>query len=300
MRTRININGVITSSEEARISVLDHGLLFGDSVYETMRTYGGKPFLFSRHFARLERSAAGIDLKLPWSKSKTREEILRTMLFFLHGEWVPSSAQGVKPDESRIRLMITRGVGELAPDIETCTDPTAIIIVVPLARVPDSVYEQGVDVVISSVRRSARFADIKSGSLIHQVLARREAKSKQAYEAILLTADDKLSDGITSNIYMVRNGTLLTPSHDAGIVEGITRGVLLDIALEMGVQVVEGLFDVGDIAEADEMFLTSSTREIVPIARVDGKPVGNGAPGPVTLMLLREYRAAIERLSAED
>jgi branched-chain amino acid aminotransferase len=300
MRTCININSVITLPDDARISVLDHGLLFGDSVYETMRTYDGKPFLFSRHFARLERSAAGIDLKLPWSKSKTREEILRTILFPLHGEWVPSSAQGVRTAEMRIRLMITRGVGELEPDIETCTDPTAIIIIVPLAPVPAWVYERGVDVVISSVRRSNRFADIKSGSLIHQVLARREAKSKQAYEAILLTADEKLSDGITSNMYMVRNGTLLTPSHDAGIVEGITRGVLLDLALEMGLQVVEGLFDVGEIAEAHEMFLTSSTREVVPIARVDGKPIGNGQPGPVTLMLLHEYRAAVARLAAED
>jgi branched-chain amino acid aminotransferase len=300
MQTRININGVITPRDDARISVLDHGLLFGDSVYETMRTYGRKPFLFSRHFDRLERSASAIDLKLPWSKAQTSEEIMRTVLFPLQAEWVPSSPQGVRADELRIRLVITRGVGELAPDIETCTDPTAIIIVVPLAPVPEWVYEQGVDVMISSVRRSERFADIKSGSLIHQVLARREAKSNHAYEAILLTGDDRLSDGITSNIYMVRNGRLMTPGHDAGIVEGITRGVLLDLALEMGLQVVEGLFDFAEIAQADEMFLTSSTREVVPIARVDGKPVGSGKPGPVTLMLLREYRVAISRLAAED
>jgi branched-chain amino acid aminotransferase len=287
MQTRINVNGVITSPDDARISVLDHGLLFGDSVYETMRTYGGKPFLFSRHFARLERSAAAIDLNLPWSKSKTLEEIQRTVLFPHDGEL-------------RIRLVITRGVGELAPDIETCADPTAIIIAVPLAPVPEWLYEQGVDVTISSVRRSERFADIKSGSLIHQVLARREAKLKHAYEAILLTADEKLSDGITSNIYMVRNGRLLTPGHDAGIVEGITRGVLLDLAQKKGLQVVEGFFGLADIDEADEMFLTGSTREVVPIARVDGKPVGGGKPGPVTKMLLREYRAAIARLTAED
>jgi len=287
MQTRINLNGVITSPDDARISVLDHGLLFGDSVYETMRTYGGKPFLFSRHFARLERSAAAIDLKLPWSQSKTLEEIQRTVLFNHNGEL-------------RIRLVITRGAGELAPDIETCNDPTAIIIAVPLAPVPEWVYEQGADVTISSVRRSERFADIKSGSLIHQVLARREAKLKHAYEAILLTADEKLSDGITSNIYMVRNGRLLTPGHDAGIVEGITRGVLLDLARKMGLQVVEGFFCLADIAEADEMFLTSSTREVVPIARVDGRPIGNGRPGPITKMLLREYRAAIARLAEED
>jgi branched-chain amino acid aminotransferase len=284
MPTRININGVITGPEDAHIPVLDHGLLFGDSVYETLRTYNGKPFLFSRHFARLQHSAGAIDLKLPWSDAKTLEEIQRTLL---HGE-------------CRIRLVITRGVGELNPDIETHTDPTAIIIVVPLMALPERVYEEGVDVVISSVRRGPRFADIKTGSLIHQVLARREAKLKHAFEAILLTPDEKLSDGITSNIYMVRDGTLLTPAHNAGIVAGITRGVVLDLAREMGLTVVEGLFDATETVHAEEMFLTSSTREVVPISRVDGKPVGAGKPGPVTLMLLRAYRAAIERLAAEN
>jgi len=284
MQTRININGVVTAPEEARISVLDHGLLFGDSVYETLRTYNGKPFLFSRHFARLEHSAAAIHLKLPWSQSKTREEVRRTLM----------------AGECRVRAIFTRGVGDLEADIETCTAPTAIIIVVPLIAPPERIYEQGVDVVISSVRRSERFADIKSGSLIHQVLARREAKAKHAYEAILLTADGRLSDGITSNIYMVRDGKLLTPGHEAGIVQGITRGVVLELAREMGLQVVEGLFEVGELADAQEMFLTSSTREVVPIARIDGKPIGDGKPGPVTLMLLRGYRTAVKQLATED
>jgi branched-chain amino acid aminotransferase len=284
MPSRININGVIGGPEDSRISVLDHGLLFGDSVYETLRTYNGNPFLFSRHFARLERSARGIDLRLPWDKQRSREEIQKTLF----------------AGECRIRLMVTRGAGDVAPDVETCTDPTAIIIVVPLVAPPERIYKEGVDVMISAVRRSSRFADIKTGSLIHQVLARREAKAHRAYEAILLTADEKLSDGITSNIYMVRDRSLLTPSHDAGIVEGITRGVVLDLAREMGLKVIEGLFDAGEIAKADEMFLTSSTREVVPISRVDGKRVGAGAPGPVTLMLLRGYRSAIERLAAED
>jgi len=284
MPTRININGLITTPEEAKISVLDHGLLFGDSVYETLRTYGGRPFLFSRHFARLEHSANAINLKLPWTKSETLIEIGRTCV----------------PDECRIRLMVTRGVGEISAAVETCADPTAIIIVVPLAPPPERIYTDGVDVVVSSVRRSGWFADIKTGSLIHQVLARHEANSKGAYEAILLTADEKLSDGITSNIYMVRGRKILTPAHDAGIVEGITRGVVLDLAREIGLQVVEGLFDAEEIGRADEMFLTSSTREVVPIARVNGTAVAGGKPGPVTLMLLNAYRSALERLIAED
>ncbi|HEY2381202.1 MAG TPA: aminotransferase class IV [Terriglobia bacterium] len=284
MPTRININGIIASPEDAKISVLDHGLLFGDSVYETLRTYDGKPFLFSRHFARLEHSARAIDLPLPWTKSRTLDEIRKTMF----------------AGECRIRVLFTRGVGELAADVETCTDQTPIIIVVPLVPPPERIYREGVEVVISSVRRSPRFADIKTGSLIHQVLARREAKTRRAYEAILLTADDKLSDGITSNIYMVRDGRLLTPSREAAIIEGITRGVVLDLARELGIPVVEGLFEMDEIGRADEMFLTSSTREVVPVSRVDGKAVGNAQPGPVTLQLLHAYRAAIPKLTAED
>ena len=284
MPTRININGVIAGPEDAKISVLDHGLLFGDSIYETLRTYNGKPFLFSRHFARLEHSAKAIDLQLPWTRSKTLEEIRKTLF----------------AGECRIRLVFTRGVGDVAADVETCTDPTPIIIVVPLVVPPERIYKEGVEVVISTVRRSSRFADLKTGSLIHQVLARREAKARHAYEAILLTADEKLSDGITSNIYIVRDGKLLTPSREAGIIEGITRGVVLDLAREMGIEVTEGLFDIDAIERADEMFLTSSTREVVPIAKVEGKPVGNAKPGPITLELLRAYRSAIQSIASED
>src|SRR5438128_397116 len=283
MPTHININGVITAPEDARISVLDHGLLFGDSIYEVLRTYQGKPFLFSRHFARLEHSANGIALQLPWNKSETLEQISRTLI----------------PGECRIRMGFTRGVGELTPDSETCADPTAIIIVVPLVAPPESVYADGVNVVISSVRRSGRHADIKTGSLIHQVLALREAKSKVAFEAILLTADNQLSDGITSNIYLVQNGTITTPPLDAGIVDGITRGVVLDLARKMGIRVVEGFSHVTQTKRADEMFLTSTGREVVPITRVDGKPVGNGRPGPITTRLLEAYRAAVPSLLEE-
>jgi branched-chain amino acid aminotransferase len=284
MQTRININGVITPPEDAKISVLDHSLLFGDSVYETLRTYSGKPFLFSRHFARLERSAAAINLNLPWTKSKTFEEIRRTCL----------------PGECRIRLVITRGIGEISATAETCVGPTVIIIVVPLVAPDERIYAEGVQVVISSIRRSPRLAGIKTGSLIDQVMARQEADSKNAYEAVLLTADEKLSDGITSNIYMVRGGKVLTPSHDAGIVAGITRGVVLDLARQKGLEVVEGFFDIAEMARADEMFLTSSTREIVPITGANGSSIGSGKPGPITLMLLKAYRSAVEQLILED
>jgi branched-chain amino acid aminotransferase len=284
MQTRININGVINAPEDAKVSVLDHGLLFGDSVYETVRTYHGKPFLFSRHFRRLQQSAQALHLDLPWNRKQTFEQIQRTLL----------------PGECRIRVVVTRGAGELTADPETCHDPATIIIVVPLRALGQQVYTDGVEVIISSVRRSQRMANVKSGSLIHQVLAAREAKEKKAFEAILLTADEKLSDGITSNIYLVRDGTLMTPSHEAGIVEGITRGVVLDISRNMGLPVIEGFFPVSAVEAADELFLTSTTREVVPIVRVDGKAVGDGRPGPITKRLLEAYRSEVQRLLAED
>src|SRR2546428_9377394 len=145
MPTHININGVITAPEDARISVLDHGLLFGDSIYEVLRTYQVKPFLFSRHFARLEHSANGIALQLPWNKSETLEQISRTLI----------------PGECRIRLVFTRGVGELTPDSETCADPTAIIIVVPLDAPHESGYAEDANLVISSVSRRRAHAAIE-------------------------------------------------------------------------------------------------------------------------------------------
>ena len=238
MPTRININGSIKPPEEARVSVLDHGFLFGDSVYETLRTYGRKPFLFSKHFARLENSAKAIHLDLPWDKERTRAEILRTIL------------EANNPKESRIRLVVTRGVGDLSPDTDACLAPTAVVTVSPLVEQPLEVYENGVSVIVSTLQRNLQFADVKTGNLIRQVLAFREAKAAGAFEAILLTPEGIISDGITSNMYLIKNGRLLTPSREAGIVEGITRGVVLELARGAGLQVVEGLLRPDEIATA--------------------------------------------------
>lgn len=287
MLIRVNLNGTIVPAAEARISVLDHGLLFGDSVYETLRTYSGRPFLLSRHFERLKHSADGIHLQLHWTRDDVRREVQRTL--------DSESRSG----ESRIRVMVTRGAGELSLDTETTADPSLIIIVVPLQELAHETYERGMDVVVSSIRRSRLLADIKSGSLIRQVLAFSEAKSKQALEAILLTEEGYLSDGITSNIYLVEGNRLMTPSLEAGIVEGITRGVVLDLARSMGLDVIEGLFPGNELDQADEMFLTSTTREVVPIVSVDGKTVGSGKPGPVAMALLKSYRASIAGLLEE-
>jgi branched-chain amino acid aminotransferase len=287
MSIRVNINGVISPPENALVSALDHGFLFGDSVYETLRTYGGKPFLFSRHYSRLEHSARGVAMNLKWNKDRTLDEVRRTVL------------QAANP-ETRVRVTVSRGVGDLSLDPETCADPTVVIIASPLAELPATVFTNGVGVVTSSVQRVGQFGSLKTGSLISQVVAYRESTMKNAFEAILLTPDGYLSDGITSNIYLIRAGKLLAPSLKAGILEGITRGVVLDLAREIGVEVVQGLFRPDEIQRADEMFLTSSTRGVVPIATVDGRPISTLTPGPLTTKLMDAYNGAVTRLISED
>jgi branched-chain amino acid aminotransferase len=284
----ISVNGVLTSDADARIPVLDHGFLFGDSVYETLRTHRHKPFLFTRHFARMERSARSVELTLPWTREETFSETRRVV-----------DAAG-SPHESRIRITVTRGVGEVGPDPSTYKSPNVIVIVTPLTELPESVFEAGVSVVISSYQRTFHLADAKTGNLIRTVLAQREARMAGAFEAILLTPEGWVSDGITSNVYLVQGGKVHTPSREACSLEGITRGVVLELARLEGLEVVEGLLHSSEIEGADEMFLTSTTREVVPIVRVGERVIAGGKPGPITRKLRAAYLRALEGLIQED
>jgi branched-chain amino acid aminotransferase len=270
------------------IPVLDHGFLFGDSVYETLRTHRHKPFLFTRHFLRMDRSARSIELTLPWTREKTFAEVSRT-----------TKAAGLS-SESRIRITITRGIGDVGPDPGSCKTPNVIVIVTPLKELPGSVYEGGVDVVMSSFHRTSHLADAKTGNLIRTVLAQRESRLSGAFEAILLTPDGWISDGITSNVFLVKAGRVMTPSRQACSLEGITQGAVLDLARRSGLEVVEGLLHPSEIDQADEMFLTSTTREVVPIVHVDGRPVGNGKPGPITNGLRAAFIRELDVLIQED
>ena len=287
MQTCVNINGTITTADKATISIFDHGFLFGDSVYEAFRTQGGRLFLFSRHFERLERSARGIYLTIPWTKDRIRSEIQRTI-----------EASG--NPECKVRLLVTRGTGDIIADPSVCSNPTVVIIVSPLPEFPQEMYEKGVQLTVSSIKRGGMVADFKTGNLMHQVLATREAKSRGAYDAILLTIDGYLSDGIACNVFMVQGNVLRTPGTQASIVEGITKGVILGVARTAGMEVVEGLFRPDQIGQATEMFLSSTYRELVPIVRVDGETIGDGRPGPWTKKLIAAYQQAVDKLAAED
>ena len=288
MPTCVNINGTILAPDQAMISVFDHGFLFGDSVYEAFRTYGRKPFLFKRHHDRLEISARGTYLELPWTLEHTRAEVLRTL------------EAANNPGDSKVRLIVTRGTGDVNASPESCVDPKLIIIVEPLPDFPAKMYSEGVEMTVSSVTRGGMVAAYKTGNLIHQVLASREARERGAYDAILLTTDGFMSDGIGCNVYMVQGSTIKTPGSEAAIIEGITKAAVVLIARDLGLELQQGLFKPDEIYRSDEMFFTSSYREVVPVVRVDGKPIGNGKPGPWTTKILAAYHDAVEKLIAED
>ncbi len=289
MQIFVNINGTITTADKATISILDHGFLFGDNVYEAFRTYDRKVFFFSRHFRRLQHSARGVHLELPWTPDRFRSEIARTIAACDHG------------GECKVRLIVTRGPGDIIADMDTCSNPTVVIIVAPLPDFPEHMYRDGVEMTIaSSVARGGMVADFKTGNLMHQVLATREAKARGAHDAILLTIDGYLSDGIACNIYLIQDSTLKTPGANASIIEGITKGVVLDFARRLGMNVQQGLFRPDEIGRSTEMFLTSTYREVVPVVRVDGKTIGDGRPGPWTKKIFEAYHFAVAELKRED
>ncbi|HVY61601.1 MAG TPA: aminotransferase class IV [Planctomycetota bacterium] len=271
----------------AQVSLYDHGFLFGDSVYEVVRTYGGRPFEVGPHLARLFRSAAGISLDIGRTKEQLAAEIESAV------------RECACPGEAYVRLIVTRGVGEIDINPATCAKPTIILIVKDLAPWPPEQYERGIDVaIVSTVRNEIGTVDpsIKTGNYLNSVLALIEAKKRGAADACMLNAHGKLTECTTSNIFFVRDGIAHTPSLESGILAGVTRSGVLRIARESGVSVREGSFDADELRRADEAFITSTTRGIMPVATVDGRPVGAGPSArPVTRRLMELFARDVER-----
>ena len=280
-----SVNGVITPADEARVSILDNGFTFGDAVYETLRTYGGRPFALPRHLTRLRASAARLGFSLPTSDA----DLARTMGTLLDRARNP---------ESFIRVIVTRGVGDISYHFERVKGPTVVIAVKPFEGFPAAHHAEGVALTLVSTRRNHRQAldpAIKSNNLLNNVLAVREAQARGAVEAILLNQDGQVAEGASTNVFLVKNGVVMTPPLDAGILQGITREVVLELARGAGVPVREEAVSPEALGQADEIFITSSTREVMPACVLDGRPVGAGRPGPITLRLLEAYRAAVPR-----
>jgi branched-chain amino acid aminotransferase len=292
MPATVNVNGLIVDQEHARVSVFDHGFLYGEGVYETLRTYNGQPFLFDRHMRRLRNSAGMLALPIPISDAEIATRFLDTMQA---GGFV-----GGPGKEAYIRLMVTRGVGELSYDPAACPQPSIVVIVKLQVDPPAEVFEHGVAVaIVSTVRNHPGTVNplIKSNNLLNNALAMQEALRRGAYEGIMRNYRGELAEGTTSNLFIVKNGAALTPPLDAGLLPGITREFLFEIGAEQRIEVREAVLLDEDLFAADEAFLTATTRDLVPIVRVNDRPIGTGRPGPVTVTLLQAFRLKAHELT---
>lgn len=277
----VSIAGVHHAPEDAKVSVYDRGFLYGDSVFETVRTYGGKPFALSEHMERLERSAERVGIEMPISKEAFAGEVI-------------SAVEAAGNDESYVRAMLTRGSGPMGLDPSVSLVPLRVILVEPLKTLPETMYEDGVGVVLVRTDRASDAAEgAKVGNYLASVLALAEARKAGAHEALIINRHGEVAEGTTSNLFLVRGGTLVTPPVDAGILAGITRAYVLEAAHAQGIEVELGKVRPKHLRDADEVFISSSIRELLPVVFIDGRPVGDGRPGPVTRRLHRAFRERV-------
>ena len=293
MAATVNVNGRVFDQEHAVISVFDHGFLYGEGVYETLRTYNGQPFLFDRHMRRLRKSAGMVALDVPLSDEQIDARFRETMR---------AAGLGGAPDrEAYIRILVTRGIGELTYDPAACPTPTIVVIVKPHVSPPREWIERGVMVALVPIVRNHPGSVnplIKSNNLLNNALAMQEAFRRGAVEGVMRNYRGELAECTQSNLFVVKNGTAMTPPIDAGLLPGITREFLFEVGAEIGIAVTERVLHDEDLLGADEAFFTSTTRELVPIVKVDDHTIGAGAPGPLTRTMLTAFRRRAQELTA--
>jgi branched-chain amino acid aminotransferase len=276
-----SINGILHPPEAATVSVYDRGFLYGDSVFDTLRTYGGEPFALDEHLARLARSAEKVAIALPIDLATWNQEVRHAI-------------QAAKNPESYARIILTRGEGPLGLDPSLARDPLRVILVEPITPLPGAVYRDGVKVVTVRTERAADAAPgAKVSNYLGSMLALKQAHAAGAHEALIVNARGAIAEGATSNFFLLHGGALVTPPEEAGILAGITRAHVLELAAELALEVkLEPIFPV-DLDHAAEAFLTSSLREIIPVVKVDERTIGDGRPGPVTRRVHAAFRARV-------
>ncbi|OGR82263.1 MAG: branched-chain-amino-acid transaminase [Elusimicrobia bacterium RIFCSPLOWO2_01_FULL_64_13] len=282
----IYIDGKLVDREHARISVFDHGLLYGDGVFEGIRAYGGRVFRLDEHLRRLYHSARAITLFIPITMDEMRRAVLRTL-------------RHNKLTDAYIRLIVTRGIGDLGLDPRKCPKPCVIIIAGRITLYPPALYAKGMDLVTVPTKRNIPEAlnpCIKSLNYLNNIMAKIEATRADAPEAIMLNKDGYVAECTGDNIFIASNGKLVTPPCWAGALNGITRAAVIELARKkLGVQTVEDLFTPYNVYTADEVFLTGTAAEVIPVTRVDDRVIGAGKPGPLTRKLIGEFRALTKR-----
>ncbi|HEY7058415.1 MAG TPA: aminotransferase class IV [Vicinamibacterales bacterium] len=288
MRGAVYVNGRITQAEQAVVPVYDHGFVYGEGVYETLRTYNQVPFLFDRHVRRLRQSAHYLALDVPFDDASLLGWIRQTM-----------DAAG-EMREAYVRVLLTRGVGELTYDIAATPRPSLVIIVKPLDEIPERLTREGIKISLVDVLRNHPGSVnpiIKSNNLLNNALAMQAANRQGGEEALMCNYRGELSECSQSNFFLVRGDVALTPKSQAGLLEGVTRAFLFEVGREIGIDVRDETLVPADLDKADEAFITSTTRELSPVVRIDDRVIGKGTPGPVTLALLAGYRRKAQELT---
>lgn len=285
MAPKIYINGKFYSKEDAKISVYDHGLLYGDGVFEGMRTYSGKVFRLVEHIDRLYESARAILLTIPMSKQDLIDAVKKTV-----------ELSGLS--DSYIRLVVTRGAGSLGLDPNRTSDPQIIIIVDLIALYDRKYYDEGLKIITASTIRNhpaALSPRIKSLNYLNNIMAKIEGLQAGCMEAIMLNHKGEVAECTGDNIFIVKHGQVLTPPTDAGILEGITRNAILELAKELKIPASEATLTRHDLLVADECFLTGSAAEVIPVVSIDSRPIGLGNVGQTTRLLMSEFKKLVVR-----
>jgi len=276
----VYIDGRYVLKEEAKVSVFDHGFLYGDGVFEGIRAYRGRVFKLDEHLLRLYDSAKAITLRIPLEEEELKERVLETL-----------RRNNLK--DAYIRLIVSRGEGDLGLDPEKCPRACVIIVTDKIKIYPEEFYEKGLSVITASTRRNISFAldpQIKSLNYLNNILAKIEANLGNVSEAIMLNKDGYVAECTGDNIFMVKEGTLFTPPLWVGVLKGITRDVVIELARKENISVKEEVFTLVSLYTADECFLTGTAAEIIPVTKVDGRVIGEGKAGKITKGLIKRFR----------
>ncbi|PXA04251.1 branched-chain-amino-acid transaminase [Coraliomargarita sinensis] len=282
---KIFMNDKLVDQAEAKVSVFDHGLLYGDGIFEGIRLYDSCVFKLEEHLERLEYSAKAIMLELPWSRQEISDAVCETC-----------RANGLK--DGYIRLVVTRGEGSLGLSIKNCDKPQLIIIADKIQLYPQEFYEKGLEIITVPTRRinpAALPPTVKSLNYLNNILAKIEAQHLGYHEAIMLNDQGHVAECTGDNVFVIHKGELITPSASAGALKGITRDTALGISEDLGVPWREANLTRYDIWVAEELFLTGTAAEIIPIVKVDARPIGDGKPGPITAKFLERFRELVSR-----
>ena len=287
VETRIYVDGVITRAEDARIPVLDHGFLLGDSIYEVLWWHRGALVQERDHLDRLEESGRRIYLEL--------DQPAEALVAAIH-ETVEATGAG-PDDDAYVRLIVTRGSGPLGLGFQDVPKQSVVVIVAPVKKPAPEAWERGIAMAIVARRRNPQVAldpGAKTGNYLNNVLALHEARVAGADDALMLNAAGEVTEATTANVYLVREGRLVTPPLEAGILKGTTRTRILDLCHAHGIPAAEARVRPEDLASADEVFVSSSVKGIIPVTKIDGQAVGDGRPGPLTRRIDALFRAAAD------